>query len=600
MTNKTPSENAEDKKAKIRARYQGKKQGVVTCIPANPRDNPFDDTKEKRVAVYIRVSTDDAQQTSSFELQKLHYIEYVESHKNWKLFKMYCDEGISGTSRKKRNAFNEMIADCKAGKIDMIVVKSVSRFSRNDKDFNECLQELASLRPPVGVFFEMENKYSLDSENNMILKFHSMMAEHESEVKSNLMNDSVEKRFRNEIYLTPPLLGYDLDDDGNLVVNQEEAKTVRLAFLMYLDGQTSGQIAETFARLGRKTKKENVEWSSNSVLGILQNERHCGNIVARKTWTPSFLDHKSRKNRQDRNQYIAEDHHEGIVSRDDFNAVKKMINNAKFRNKDASPDLMVVPDGLLKGFVSIHPRWGDFTFSDYQAASASVGGDVAQSVVAPFKIEAQVGDIDLRGFQVVREELFTSSAKPCAMFSIKDVGFNSGCVKKLNGAVFVEMLFHPEKRLLAVRPCAEEFSNAVKWVKEKEGRFCPRSISGKAFLNVLFEMCGWDTKSKYRAHGMFRRHDNQSAIIFSLREVVSINKRMPVFPTEWEETFGVDLYRHIQERELASTALVGLRDIAAKGIPYNSSDKLNTTSAKEISREIKNLIRDMEQRKKRL
>jgi len=278
-----------DIKDKIRTRYRGLNPDRVKVIPAKSQEDFFKSHGEKRVAVYVRVSTDDAQQTSSFELQKNYYADMVERHENWRLVDIYADEGISGTSLKNRKQFLRMMEDCKAGKIDLIVTKSVSRFARNIEDFHRCLRELASLRPPVNVFFETEGIYSLDDNNELVLSFLSSVAQHESHTKSNSMNRSIDMRFQSGIYLTPSLLGYDRDEDGNLVINEEEAKTVRLSFLMYLNGCTCQQIAEKLTTLKRMSKKGIVQWSSNSVLGILQNERHCGSILARKTWTPNYL-----------------------------------------------------------------------------------------------------------------------------------------------------------------------------------------------------------------------------------------------------------------------------------------------------------------------
>ena len=248
-----------------------------------------------------------------------------------------------------------MIADCHAGKIDLIVTKSVSRFARNVLDCIGQVRELAALHPPIGVFFETENIYTLNSNSEMSLSFISTLAQEESHTKSEIMNSSIEMRFKRGIFLTPPLLGYDQDEDGNLIINEEEAKTVRLIFFMYLYGYTCQEIADQLTTLGRKTKKGNTVWSHGSVLGILQNERHCGDVLARKTWTPSYLDHKSKKNRQDRNQYRKRDHHEPIISRDDFIAVQRLISNAKYGNKGILPELTVISNGILRGFVSINP-----------------------------------------------------------------------------------------------------------------------------------------------------------------------------------------------------------------------------------------------------
>ena len=227
----------EEQKAKIRERYRGHVSSDTVVIPGKPQADLYDDTETKRVAVYARVSTDNVQQTSSYELQKNYYEDQVKRHPNWTLVGIYPDEGISGTSLQHRAKFNQMIADCRAGKIDLIITKSVSRFARNIVDCISLVRELASLNPPVGVFFESENIFTLKDNTEMSLSFVATMAQEESHIKSTIMNASIEMRFGREIYLTPVLLGYDHDEDGNLVINEEEANTVRLIFFI-LENET--------------------------------------------------------------------------------------------------------------------------------------------------------------------------------------------------------------------------------------------------------------------------------------------------------------------------------------------------------------------------
>ncbi|WP_312641128.1 recombinase family protein [Hydrogenoanaerobacterium sp.] len=295
--------DSESQKARIRARYKGIDLEELDIIPAAPKDNFYEDTAEKRVAIYARVSTNDPHQTSSYELQKNHYTYVVNCHPGWNLVNIYADEGISGTSLQHRDAFVNMITDCQNGKIDLIVTKTVARFARNILDCIGCVRQLAAMQPPVGVFFETENIYTLNSDSEMLLSFMATMAQEESHNKSEIMNSSIDMRFRRGIFLTPPLLGYDQDEEGNLIINEAEAETVRLIFFMYLYGYTCAQIADTLTKLGRLTKKNYSSWSPGSILQVLQNERHCGDVLARKTWTPNYLDHKSKKNKQDRNQY---------------------------------------------------------------------------------------------------------------------------------------------------------------------------------------------------------------------------------------------------------------------------------------------------------
>ena len=340
------------KKAKIRERYKGVDPDQLEIIPARRQTDVFDDEIYKRVAVYARVSTDDPRQTSSYELQKNYYTDMVSRHSNWDLVDIYADEGISGTSLKKRDSFNRMIADWKAGKIDLIVTKSVSRFARNIVDCISIVRMLSAMTPPVEVFFETEHINTLNDKTEMSLAFTATLAQEESHTKSTIMNASIEMRFSHGIFLTPPLLGYDRDEEGNLVINEDEAQTVRLIFFMYLYGYTCTQIAATLTQLGRTTKKGNTNWSAASILGVLKNERHCGDLVSRKTYTPSYLDHKSRKNRGERTQVRSRDHHEAIISRDDFIAVQRLISNAKYGNKGILPQLNVMKEGALRGFVN--------------------------------------------------------------------------------------------------------------------------------------------------------------------------------------------------------------------------------------------------------
>ena len=207
----------------------------------------------------------------------------------------------------------------------------------------DCIGQVRKLRAlpnPVGVFFETENIYTLNSNSEMSLSFISTLAQEESHTKSEIMNASIEMRFSRGIFLTPELLGYDKDEDGNLVINEDEAQTVRLIFFLYLYGYNCNQIAEILMNLGRRTKPGNYKWSASTVMSVLQNERHCGDVKARKTYTPNYLDHKSKPNKQNRNQYYRRDHHEPIINRDDFITVQRLLTNLLFRHRGCCPIFM--------------------------------------------------------------------------------------------------------------------------------------------------------------------------------------------------------------------------------------------------------------------
>lgn len=610
--------NNESKKEKIRRRYQGINPDRIEIIPAIPEENIFEGNKEKRVAVYARVSTGDPRQTSSYELQKNHYLDVINRHPNWKLVNIYADEGISGTSLKHRDEFISMIKDCEDHKIDLIITKSVSRFARNVVDCIGYTRKLAALNPPVGVLFETEDIYTFRSDSEMRLALMASVAQEESHNKSEVMNASIEMRFRRGIFLTPPLLGYDQDEDGKLTINEKEASIVRLIFFMYLYGYTCNQIAETLTKLGCKTKKGNMVWAPGSVLQILQNERHCGAVLARKTWTPNYLDHKSKKNRQNRNQYRHENNHEAIISRDDFIAVQRFIDNAKYGNKRFLPELKVINQGALSGFVTIHPRWAGFRAADYFMASDSVS-DNTNSENSHDKVELADGEFDLRGYEIARSQFFNTAGKIFMTISKKNVAFSNGCVNKFGNMQYVEILINPKKKLLAVRPSDKNKNNSVRWSKIKEGNPIARTVSGVAFLSTIYEILGWNLTWKYRVQGTYYNRENSPVIIFDMNDtevlihesnaegkcvkshginsLASSGNSIIGYPTEWIHDFGYSFYTHAQTKELEGFAKSGIWDADNEGNSYVTTDMPRFLDKDEISRNIHNAINEIKKEK---
>ena len=605
-----------DQKNKIRERYKGVSLDELDVIPALPQEDIFAVENEQRVAVYARVSTDDPRQTSSYELQKNHYHDVISKSPNWKLVQIYADEGISGTSLQHRDQFKLMIEDCKQGKIDLIVTKSVSRFARNVVDCIGYVRELLALPHPVGVFFETERLNTFDPKSEMVLSFMATLAQEESHTKSEIMNASVEMRFRRGIFLTPILLGYDHDEDGNLVINEEEAKIVKLIFMMYLNGCTCQEIADTLTELGCVTKKGNTVWSPGSILQILQNERHCGDVLAHKTYTPNYLNHKSKKNMQNRPQYRKRNHHEAIISRDDFIAVQRLISNAKYGNKGLLPELKVIPEGVLKGFVSINPRWAGFKEDDYINASASVYNGTEQTSASSAPVEVQSGDFDLRGYEIARSQFFDSTDRITVTFSQGDIRFSCPAVRRLESTL-VELLMHPQKRILAVRTAGKECRNAMQWSKKKSGISFPRGISGTAFLPTLYSLLGWKDDCRYRITGIKRGKGNDAILLFNLTEpeifipndtvsslpesdtsvkpfTDSNRRNVRAYPPDWADTFGSNYYSHAQAQELAGFGKGMEPDISHASIIYKDND-IQVTSKDDIERNIEQIMSDMKE-----
>lgn len=609
--------STKDQKSKIRERYKGVDQDMLDVIPAVPVEDFYNQSTKKRVAVYARVSTDDPRQTSSYELQKNHYTDMVSRREDWKLVEIYADEGISGTSLKHRDAFIKMIEDCHAGKIDLIVTKSVSRFARNILDCIGYVRMLKQLTPPIGIFFETENIYTLDPNSEMSLSFIATLAQEESHTKSEIMNASIEMRFKRGIFLTPTLLGYDHDEDGNLVINEEEAKIVRLIFFMYLYGYTCQQIADTLTKLGCRTKKGNTSWSASSILGILQNERHCGDVLARKTFTPNYLDHKSKKNRKDRNQYVWKGHHDSIISRDDFIAVQRLIANAKYGNKGILPQLEVISEGVLKGFVPVNPRWAGFKPNDYHIASQSVAEEPEP------RTEVAQGNSALEGFEVARAQFFDMADRVSIVFSEKFISFSMESLRRLSCCEYVEFLVHPGKMLFAIRPSQKNYRNAIQWAKLKDDKMTAKHVHGSAYLPTLFELFGWNTSCKYRIIGLCHQNASESILIFNLRETEVLipntvfetsdddtepAKKLPedvnhftsgskkdvvAYPAEWGSGFGNTYFTHAQAREII--AFSGQQwDASMESQPYTTPD-IEVTDANIIHAEIHSIMQELKE-----
>ena len=577
-------------------------------IPEKKRADYYDNDSEQLVGIYVRVSTDDVRQTTSFELQKKYYEDFVVKHPKWKLVKIYADEGISGTSLKHRDAFLSMIADAKAGKLSLIICKNVSRFARNVKDFLEVIRDLAELKNPVGVFFESEAIFSLNEDSQLALTFQSTMAEEESHTRSRSMETSLRMRLDNGIPLTPKLLGYTHDAEGRLVPNPEEAPTVKLAFYMYLYGYSTQQIAEAFIALGRKSYLGNIKWTSNAIVQILRNERHCGDVLTRKTFTLSYRTHKTAKNNGDRPQSRYKNHHEAIISRDDFIATQRMLDNAKFGNKSILPELRVIDEGILKGFVTINPRWAGFKEFDYYQAAKSVydPNDVLpEEEEIEFSVEA--GDFDLRGFEVTRSEFFESIRQPHAIFYQKRIKFSTSCVRKFGNNVYVEMLINPIKRQFAIRPTTKQNRNSVVFAKLSEGKYIPKDVPAAAFTDTLYSLFGWNTDYKYRILGSLYEYDDEIAYIFetvnseaffkpyvisgggcdengqtTVQPLLPSGKRIRAIPEEWTNSFGKQFY--VQERSFQELERQSEQDwmLHLEGQLFDTGTKLNVTGFDEL------------------
>lgn len=296
-----------------------------------------------QIAVYCRVSTDLQEQKHSYHLQMSYYTAYIEKQKCWKLYKIFADEGISGTSRKKRTAFNQMISDAMDGKIHYIITKSISRFARNTVDTLHCIRSLKALTPPVGVYFEKENIDTLDSRGELMLTILSALAQDESRSLSDNVRWSIQKKFQSGIDVTnlSSMLGYEFGKNKEWVINENQAHIVRYIYKRYLDGLSHESIAKELMERGYATGRGNLVWRSGSVYRILTNEKYVGDTHLQKTMTKDLFSHYSIPNNGTLPSYYIRNHHPAIIDRATWDAVqaeqKRRSRNSAKRKETAPP-----------------------------------------------------------------------------------------------------------------------------------------------------------------------------------------------------------------------------------------------------------------------
>ena len=307
---------------------------IIREIPPHPIDRkPRKERKMLRVAAYCRVSTEEEEQKGSFETQCSYYTEKIQSHDGWTLAGIFADDGISGVHTKKRDDFLAMIAQCKNGKIDLILTKSISRFARNTLDSIQYVRELK--KQGISVIFEKENINTGTMTSEMILTVLSAFAQAESESISQNVARGKRMGYRQGKFSFPYscMIGYRKGPDGNPQIIPEQAETVRMIYNDYLTGDSLVKIAENLDARGIPTPKNKGKWSSQTVMRILQNEKYAGHVLLQKTYTADLLSGTIKKNNGELPQYYIENNHTPIVSLEMFLLVQEEI----ARRKSKSP-----------------------------------------------------------------------------------------------------------------------------------------------------------------------------------------------------------------------------------------------------------------------
>lgn len=278
-----------------------------------------------KVCAYCRVSSASSEQMASYEAQVTYYTNYIQQKPEWELVGIYADGGVSGTRKTGRTDFARLLRDAEAGKIELIITKSISRFARNTADCLETVRFLKDLG--VAVFFERENINTLNAESELLLSVLSSIAQEESRSISDNLRWAYQKKFRQGkvTVTTSRFLGYDLGETGELVINESEAEVVRRIFREYLAGTGITKIIAGLEADSIKTVTGLAQWRENTIRTILTNEKYCGDAILQKTYIADYLTHRKKKNGGELPMFRVSGNHQPIVSKEDFDLVQRLL-----------------------------------------------------------------------------------------------------------------------------------------------------------------------------------------------------------------------------------------------------------------------------------
>ncbi len=298
----------------------------VVIIPASiEKTEKVTERKNLRVAAYCRVSTDSEEQMTSYETQLEFYTKLINDTPNWKMVKVFADEGLSATSTAKRAEFLEMMEMCKKKKIDLIITKSTSRFARNTLDTLEYVRMLKSIG--VAVIFEKEHINTAEMNSELILQLYAMFAQAESESISNNEKDGRRKGYQlgKVPMMYGNILGYRKGEDGKPVIHKEEANIILYIFSAFLNGSSLGDIKKTLEDKGIKTVRGGTEWSPSVIQSILKNEKYKGDVIMQKSYIMDIFSKKNIKNTGQLPKYIVKNHHIPIIEPRIFDKVQEEL-----------------------------------------------------------------------------------------------------------------------------------------------------------------------------------------------------------------------------------------------------------------------------------
>ncbi len=390
----------------------------------------------RKVAVYCRVSTDNEDQANSFESQQRYFRQYIESNPDWELYEVFADEGISGTNTKKRKEFNRMIACAKNGDFDLIVTKEISRFARNTLDSIFYTRDLK--KHGVGVIFLNDNINTLDGDAELRLAIMSSIAQEESRKTSERVKWGQKRQMEQGVVFGRSMLGYDVKD-GKMYINEDGAKTVRLIFHKFVDeGKGTHVIARELREEGIKPMRVK-EWQNTVILRVIRNEKYCGDLVQKKTYTPDFLSHEKKVNLGQEEFVIIKNHHEPIIARELFDKANRILDEKSLSQEGKSKHSNRYPfSGKIKcgrcgaSYVARYKKRKDGSrykaWRCYEAASHG----------SPH-IDKEGNEVGCFGMSIRNEEAIHIMYLVCKQLTIDRSKISDNLIKTINKVIGVDM-----------------------------------------------------------------------------------------------------------------------------------------------------------------
>lgn len=511
---------------------------------------------KKRVAAYCRVSTDNEDQVNSFESQQRYFRRYIEEHPDWELYEIFADEGISGTNTKKRKAFNRMIEEAKSGAFDLIITKEISRFARNTLDSIYYTRELK--RYGVGVIFMNDGIHTLDGDAELRLAILSSIAQEESRKTSERVKWGQKRRMEQGVVFGRDMVGYDVRD-GKMYINEEGAKVVRLVFRKYVnEGKGIHVIARELREEGIPTMRYVKDWSDTVIRRMLRNEKYCGDLVQKKTYTPDFLSHEKKYNKGQEEFVIIRDHHEPIISREMFEEANRIMDSRSESFKGKSKYSNRYPfSGKIKcgicgsSFVARYkPRKDGSIYKAWRCYNAVRNGRLRK--------DRDGNEIGCSGFSLREEDLVHSMSLVCRSLKYDREKIIKNLLSVIRSVIAMDMGGND----------AENLRERIKEIEDKRGELLDLYMSGDIskdeFLRARRKYDDEIAEWTERIDGTDRRK-----ALGDRRDVVSDDAEKAIGEIIGGVECDGEFYRHILDRIVVHDR--DHFDVHLKSLPYKWS-----------------------------